>query len=386
MDAPLALQYIDTSAALDALCAELAGHPWLALDTEFIREDTYFPKLCMIQVAIPGITACVDTLVLPQLDPLLERIHDPAITKIFHASHQDMEIFYHLSAGRLPGPVFDTQLAAPLLGAPGQASYASLVSDMLGVTLDKAHARTDWSRRPLSKEQIQYAADDVRYLGPLFLELRDRLVARGRLEWLQEDCLAVCDPRRYDNPPETAWKRIRGVHDMTGAQHRLLRALAAWREITARAEDRPRGWLLRDDALVDIARVAPQSREQLADLRSVPRKAVERYGAALLEITCSVPAGDSKAGDSAFAGGERLTDQEKSLLKRMTELVRRKAAEHSIDPAAIATRRDLLELLHGRRAAPLLKGWRQDIIGADLLKLLPAGTRDRDQNRASASA
>lgn len=369
MDAPLALRYIDTTAALDVLSAELAGHPWLALDTEFIREDTYFPKLCLIQVAVPGITACIDTLALPRLDPLLERIHDPAITKIFHASHQDMEIFYYLSGGRLPCPVFDTQIAAPLLGAPGQASYASLVSEMLGVTLDKAHARTDWSRRPLSKEQIEYAADDVRYLGPLFLELRDRLAARGRLEWLQEDCLAVCDPARYDNPPETAWKRIRGIHDMTGAQHRRLQALAAWREITARAEDLPRGWLLRDDALLDIARVAPHNREQLADLRSLPRKAVDRHGATLLDIVRSVPTDDS---DAVFSGGERLTDLEKTRLKRMTELVRRMAAENSIDPAAIATRRDLLELLHGKRVSPLFKGWRQGFIGAELLKLLAA--------------
>jgi ribonuclease D len=376
MDAPLGIRYVDTPAVLDALCVELAGHPWLALDTEFIREDTYFPKLCMIQVAIPGITACIDTLALPRLGPLLERLHDPAVTKILHASHQDMEIFYHLSDGRLPGPVFDTQLAAPLLGGPGQASYAGLVSEILGIKLDKAHARTDWSRRPLSQEQIEYAADDVRYLGPLYLELRTRLVALGRLEWLEEDCLAVCDPARYENTPEAAWKRVRGARYLAGPQLRLLRMLAAWREVAARAENRPRGWLLRDDALLDIANSAPHSREQLAELPSVSRRAAERHGAAVLEIIRSAPAVDSPD-DEAVAGTERLTDQEKSLLRRMTGLVRRKAGELSVDAAAIATRRDLLELLRGEPTSPLLSGWRRTVIATELLDLLPDEARNR---------
>lgn len=369
------LGYVDTPDALDALCAGLAGQPWLALDTEFIREDTYFPKLCLIQVAVPGITACVDTLALPHLDPLLTLIHDPAVTKVLHASHQDMEIFYHLGNGHLPAPVFDTQLAAPLLGLPAQASYASLVSELLGVTLDKAHARTDWCRRPLSQAQIEYAADDVRYLGPLHLALRDRLAALDRLAWLEEDCALVSDPARYEHPPEVAWKRVRGAQYLTEAQHCILRALAAWRETTARAADLPRGWLLRDDALLDIARVAPRTREALEALGTVPHKAAARYGATVLELVARVPAAaDPEA--PPYAGAERLTTAQKTLLKRMTDLVRRTATELTIDPAAIAARRDLLELLvEGGGTSPLLRGWRRAVVGEALLALLPAAAR-----------
>jgi ribonuclease D len=378
MDAPGALRYIDTPDALDTLCAGLCGHDRIALDTEFIREDTYYPKLCLIQVSVPGSTACIDTLALPHLNPLLERIHDPAITKIFHASHQDMEIFYHLCDGRLPAPVFDTQLAAPLLGLPSQASYASLVDKLLGVTLEKGHARTDWSRRPLSRAQLEYAADDVRWLGPLYLELCARLEAAGRLEWLREDCAAICDPARYANAPEGAWKRIRGAGFLDGAQLRVLQALAAWRETRARAEDRPRGWLLRDDALLDIARIGPVTRDRLEEIRSLPQKAAKRYGAALIDIVRAASAAGNGAAPAAVAGAGRLTDGEKALLKRMTERVRRTAAELSIEPAAIASRRDLLELLHRGEAPALLSGWRRDVVGDELLALLLDGSGASD--------
>ncbi len=370
MDAPRALQYIDTRAGLESLCARLAGHDWLALDTEFIREDTYFAKPCLIQVAVPGITACVDTLALPDPGPLLARLLDPEVTKVLHASHQDMEIFYHLCDGRLPAPVFDTQLAAPLVGLAGQASYASLVSEVLGVSLDKAHARTDWSRRPLSPEQIDYAADDVRWLGPLFLELRRRLVALDRLEWLEEDCAAISDPARYANPPGDAWKRIRGAVQFNGSQHQMLRALAAWRETRARNENRPRGWLLRDDALLDLARLLPSSQAELEAIRTLPPKTAARHGPALLDLAREARTGAADDGATP-PDTERLSDEEKKTLKRLGERVRRKAAELSIDPAAIAARRDLLALLHGDPAAALLRGWRRGVVGEELLTLLP---------------
>lgn len=373
MDAPRALDYIDTRAGLETLSAGLAGHDWLALDTEFIREDTYFARPCLIQVAVPGITACVDAIALPDLEPLLARILDPKTTIVLHASHQDMEIFYHLCDTRLPSRVFDTQLAAPLVGLPGQASYAALVGDLLGISLDKAHARTDWSRRPLSPEQIEYAADDVRWLGPLHLELRRRLVGLGRLEWLEEDCAAISDPARYANPPEDAWKRVRGAIQLNAAQHCVLRALASWREVRARNENRPRGWLLRDDALLDIARLRPSTRAELEAIRTLPPKTAARHGPALLELV-ETAAGTAIDGETDHAAAERLSDEEKKSLKQMGERVRRKAADLSIDPAAIATRRDLIALLRGDHAAALLKGWRRGVIGEELLTLLPAAS------------
>ncbi len=373
MDAPRALHYIDTRAGLESLCAQLAGHDWVALDTEFVREDTYFAQPCLIQVAVPGLVACVDTIALPDPAPLLERLHDPALIKVLHAGHQDMEIFYHLCDGRLPAPIFDTQLAAPLAGLAGQASYAALVSEVLDVRLEKAHARTDWRRRPLSPAQIEYAADDVRYLGPLHLELRSRLVALGRLDWLQEDCAALSDPARYANPPEDAWKRLRAAVQLNGGQQRVLRALAAWRETRARNEDRPRGWLLRDDALLDIARLQPSTPAELAAIPTLPPKTAARHGAALLELVRTAVAASAAAGDADTPGADRLSDEDKKLLKRLGDRVRRKAAELAIDPAAIATRRDLLALLHGETEIALLQGWRRGVVGEELLTLLPTG-------------
>jgi ribonuclease D len=181
------VRYVDTSEGLRNLCDALRGADWIALDTEFMREDTYYPRLCLLQLATSDTIACVDPLALTvaQLDPLLDLLYDPAIIKVFHACSQDMEIF-HLLRNELPAPVFDTQIAAPLLGYPVQASYARLVEDVLQVRLEKAHTRTDWSRRPLSPEQLDYAADDVRYLGPLYLDLRRRL--GGGREIVSQPC------------------------------------------------------------------------------------------------------------------------------------------------------------------------------------------------------
>lgn len=370
-DNPIA--YVDTDASLDALCRALDGHPWLALDTEFIREDTYYPRPCLLQVATPDVTACIDTIALSSPTPLFTHLDDTTVTKVLHAGHQDMEIFTCLRQGHLPAPIFDTQIAAALLGWPGQSSYATLVRDVLDVALDKGHARTDWSRRPLSPEQLEYAADDVRYLGPLYLELERRLVAQGRLAWLHEDCAALSDPSRYDNPPEQAWRRVRGIRYLTPPQQAILCALTAWRETTARDRNRPRGWILRDDVLLEIARRAPRQQEQLQEVPAIPRKALERHGKTLIEIVRDARVGDdSDPGEIISLDPGPPTAAEKSLLKRMTQLVRSRATELSIDPGAIAARRDLVDLMQGRPPAQLMQGWRRDVIGSELIRLAAA--------------
>ncbi|MDE2089680.1 MAG: ribonuclease D, partial [Gammaproteobacteria bacterium] len=275
--------YIDTPQRLAALCRRLEGRPWLALDTEFLRDKSYRPRLCLLQVAVEDAIACVDPLALDDLTPLLDLLYDPSIVKVLHSAYQDLEIFYYLR-GAPPRPVFDTQIAALLAGHGDQIGYASLVQALLGVKLDKAHTRTDWSRRPLHPEQLQYAADDVRYLGPLYLRLRDELEHRGRLAWLQEDFTALTDPATYANPPETAWRRIRGAERLTDAQFAVLAALAAWREQTAQRNDRPRQWILSDDCLLELARHRPASLEKLAGIRDLKPGALDKYGADLLEL------------------------------------------------------------------------------------------------------
>ena len=193
--------YVDSPAALGDLCNRLAGAEWIAVDTEFLREKTYYPQLCLLQVGTPAVTACVDPLALTDLGPLLDLLYDPAIAKVFHACHQDLEIFYNLR-GSVPGPVFDTQIAAPLLGHPEQMGYAGLVEALLGVTLEKAHARADWTRRPLPESQLRYAADDVIYLAQLYPVLRAELAKHGRLQWLADDFAALGDPERYASHPD----------------------------------------------------------------------------------------------------------------------------------------------------------------------------------------
>lgn len=281
MDKIRDILYVNSALGLERLCARLRAHDWLALDTEFHRDRTYFPRLCLLQVAIPGLAACVDTPALPDLEPLLSILYDPAVTKVMHAGRQDLEIFFHLR-GRVPGPIFDTQVAAPLLGYPQHVGYAALVANMLGVKLSKAYTRADWLRRPLPQEQLLYAIDDVRYLVDVFQRMHSDLEARGRLNWLTDDFAALTDPDLYSQPPELAWTRIGGAHQLQGVELAVVQALAAWRERTAREEDLPRNWVVRDDALIELARSPPGTRQDLRRLRGIGERTAQRHGDEIL--------------------------------------------------------------------------------------------------------
>ena len=239
--------YIDTADALDSFCGMLRAADWIVLDTEFLREKTYYPKLCLLQVATPDSVACIDPLALDELTPLLEILFDEGITKVMHSGRQDMEIFYHL-AGKLPSPVFDTQIAALMLGYPEQVGYASLVKGELGIELDKLHTRADWTQRPLSDDQIQYAADDVIYLVEIYQRLSEKLATLGRRDWLLEDFQRLTDADLYDNPPADAWQKVKGGNRLRGDSLSIMQALAGWREQVAQQKNRPKGWILRDDA------------------------------------------------------------------------------------------------------------------------------------------
>lgn len=360
--------YVDTPDSLRDLCDALKGHDWIALDTEFMREDTYYPRLCLLQLATSSTIACVDPLALTaaQLEPLLDILYDRSVTKVFHACHQDMEIF-HLLRNELPAPVFDTQVAAPLLGYPVQASYARLVEDLLNVRLEKAHTRTDWTKRPLSSEQLDYAADDVRYLGPLYLDLRRRLEERGMLEWLREDFAATTEPARYRSDPGAAWQRVRGTLRMSGQQLAVLRELAAWRESAAQRANRPRGWLLRDEALIEIATRMPARIEELEQIPGVSRQMVSRYGTVLLAAVAT--GRDSNLAPAQRGKPAALNPAEQSLFTRMTEATARRAAELGIDAATLASRNDLVDMIRGNEPCRLLAGWKRAAIGEELLRM-----------------
>jgi ribonuclease D len=230
------LQHIvTTAAALEDACARLAGEPRVGLDTEFLRERTYHARLCLVQLAAPAQALCIDPLALPQLAPLAALLSRPGTLKVMHASRQDLEVLFPVAG--LTRPVFDTQIAAALAGFPAQVGYAELARRLLQRELSKSHTRTDWSRRPLSPEQIDYALDDVRYLLPLAAELESRLGALGRLGWLAEELAALEETRDFTVDPQEAWQRVRGLRGLDPARERLARALGAWRE--RRALERP---------------------------------------------------------------------------------------------------------------------------------------------------
>jgi len=357
-------RYIVDQAALTEFCTRLRGVSWIALDTEFIREQTFYPQLCLIQIATPDQIACVDPLALPSLDCLLDLLYDPAITKVLHAAHQDLELFYHLR-GAAPVPVFDTQLAALVLGQGHQLSYAALVQQLLGVELDKAHTRADWRHRPLAPEWLAYAADDVRYLRGLYPRQLAALRERGWLEALAEDFQALCHPDRYRLQPREAWRRIREHDRLSGVQRAVLRALAAWREERATAHDRPRRWILGDAVLLELARRMPGDMEQLQRIRGLPAATLQRHGEALLARIAAARTEPPEQWPNR-PPRPRLTPEQVVQVDEWLTLIAARANEYGIPPQVCADRRDVENLLAGLES-PLRHGWRAALIGPRLV-------------------
>lgn len=345
------------------LAAWPAGAP-IALDTEFVRERTYYPRLCLIQAAAAGDILLVDALAIPDGGALGRALLSPARPKILHAARQDIEALLPLTATPPPA-VFDTQQAAALLGFPAQVGYAELVRLVLGVTLEKGHARTDWSRRPLSPEQLAYAADDVRYLPALAAELDARLVTAGRRAWLDEESAALGDVSLYRVEPEDAWRRLKGIERLDDAAYAAARSLAAWRERRAMARDLPRGWVLPDAALYDLAAARPQTPEALARVASVPARTAARAAGELL-AAIAAPAAAIRGPEGPGRPGPEQLRLEKVLQQALTAV----AAELGIAAEVVATRRELSALARGTRDLPVLRGWRRRAAGERLLAAL----------------
>lgn len=281
--------FIDNDSALAQLCEQLQDCSWLAVDTEFERINTYYPELCLLQVASNEITAVIDPLAIENLEPLYDVLYDQSITKVFHAARQDLEIFFHIK-GTLPEPLFDTQIAASLLGHDQQTSYANLVRDILGVELPKTQTRTNWKHRPLNRSQLQYAADDVIYLGQVYESLLPNLTESGLLSSLDAEFNALVKPELYQPDPENMWQKIREARRLEGNTLTVLQQLAAWRENTARAENQPRKWVLQDFTLVEIARSLPASQDDLSRIKGMNEQVLKRHGTTLLEIIETVGA------------------------------------------------------------------------------------------------
>ncbi len=361
--------FIDTPEALRTLAERLRGSAWITLDTEFIREKTFYPQLCLLQVANADVVACVDPLALAgRLDPLLEVVYDPATIKVLHSAHQDLEIFYHLG-GAVPTPVFDTQIAATLLGQGEQVGYAALAQELLGVTLDKSQSRTDWSRRPLSPEQLAYAADDVRHLREIYQRQRAELERLGRLAWLAADFAELTDASRYAPEPFEAWRRLKGAYKLKGIQLVALRALAAWRERRAMTADKPRRWVLGDEHLLDLARLMPETPSMLERIRGLEPGFVRRHADAVLSAIEAARLEPREAWPT-LPPRLALRPEQDALADAMMAVVRLRGLQKGVGAAMIASRKDLERLIIGDLDAPLLHGWRAGIAGREVLALL----------------
>jgi ribonuclease D len=362
----LSTVFIDTPTPLAEHLERWQRAPFLALDTEFIREQTYYPQLCLIQIGDGERSACVDPLAGLELGPLLDLLEAPQSTCVFHAAGQDLEIFVRLR-GRAPTPLFDTQIAASLLGYGEQLGYAGLMEKLVGVKLDKSLSRTNWARRPLNAAEIAYAADDVRYLAEVYPRLERELVERGRLQWLLEDCAAMADPARYRPSPETEWTRLKGLARLDRVAQHVAAALAAWREGIAEQRDRPRRWILAEEAVYALAERRPQSMEQLANLNVLPPKSLDRHGEALIALIADA----AKIDAPPLVVDTRADDTEKQRIKRLLDRARAIAAELGIPASLLAPRADIEALATAREHADvaLLRGWRREVAGAELLAL-----------------
>jgi ribonuclease D len=360
---------ITTTAELAAFCDEIKGQPFVAVDTEFMRETTYWPKLCLIQAAAPNAEAVIDPLAEGiDLEPFLQILRDESIEKVFHAARQDVEIFNNLQA--MPRPLFDTQVAGMAAGYGEQIAYDALVRQMLKIELDKSSRFTDWARRPLSDAQLTYALADVTYLAKLYPVLKARLDKEGRLGWVHDEMQNLCDPAIYDVEPENAWKRLKPRRH-TAKYLAVYKAVAAWRERTAQQRDQPRGRILKDEAIDELATQAPTDAAQVDRLRSVPKGfSGSRFGPDLLaairealkDPEAYAPVVErSKASVSPAAG---------AVVELLKVLLKARAEDVGVASKLIATVSDLELIANDDNAAtPALTGWRREAFGEDALKL-----------------
>ena len=359
---------ITSSEDVKRIALEFSAAEFLAIDTEFMREQTYFSQLCLIQISDGHTAVAVDPLA-PNIDltPLWTLFANPAITKVFHAAHQDLEIFMK-EMGSLPLPLFDSQIAATVLGHGDQVGYDRLVRAVLRHEIDKSSRFTDWSRRPLSPRQISYALDDVIYLAKMYPILLEQLQTKGRATWLEDENTKLADPGTYQTDPDDAWKRIK-VRNMKPAALRRMMHLAAWREREAQARDLPRNRILRDETILDLCGTNPKTKDEFGKIRNFPGGANGKLANPVLKILREVDAmpdstlPEAKSEDRRAKPPAAVMELLRVLLKHITD-------EEGIAPRLVASA-DELEAIAIDDNAPIRaqSGWRHDVFGAAALRL-----------------
>jgi ribonuclease D len=365
--------YVRTHDELLAAIARLSTSSFVALDTEFLRERTYYAKLCLIQLGTDDYCVLIDVLEPLDLKPLFEFLNNRDLVKVLHAAHQDLEVLAQtqgtlLGTGTTPiaGPIFDTQVAAGYAGISAQIGYGDLVQQRLNVTLEKGHSRTDWSQRPLSPEQISYAADDVRYLVELYHNFKTTMSHMLRWGWIEEDAEQLEDPALYVTQPEDAWKRLKGLEQLTPPQFAAAKALAAWREQRAILKDRPRSWIITDDVLRALAERLPTTAEEVADTHGMPKSVAEKRSGELLEL---ITTASQAAANDPHTPWKRPPRSQVNKVTRLMEFVRAEAARLNVSSELLATRREMEQFVFNGKVGDFGHGWREATFGKRLMKI-----------------
>lgn len=364
---------LTTNAGLKAFCSTLTNCPYITVDTEFMREKTYYAKLCLIQISGPDREAvAVDVLADEEtldLEPIWELFANKNIVKVFHAARQDLEIIYQLS-GKLPAPLFDTQIAAMVCGYGDQVGYEALVNDICKVKADKSSQFTDWTHRPLSERQVTYALNDVIFLKDIYESLKSRLDKKARGDWVLEETQNLLDPTLYQFPPENAWQRLK-LRSPKPRDLAVLKELAAWREMEAQKKDVPRGRILKDETLLDLTYQKPRTENELARIRGVTTDMAKgKFGKLILESIergLAIP----EANCPAVAGKDPLPQRLTPVLEMLKMLLRIQASEHDVAARLIADSEALENYVRDPHLCPnLTQGWRYEIFGQDANALI----------------
>ena len=353
---------ITTTEKLTEVCNRFSQLPFVTLDTEFIREKTYWPVLCLIQIASTDEAYCIDPLADGiDLTPLFDLLQNENVIKVFHAARQDLEIFYHLTSA-IPTPLFDTQVAAMVCGFGESASYQQLVQDLTNTAIDKSMRYTDWSKRPLTDNQIEYALHDVTHLVKVYEKLVVKLIKNGRRDWLTEEMSVLTNPQTYDIGDDTAWTKVK-CHFSNPRQMHVFAKICAWRERIAKLKNKPRRHIMKDDVIQELAVAHPTSAEQMDLMRSLPKGfSKSAFGMELINVIAEAMHEEPQK----YEGPEKrkgLTNSQKNIGELVRLLLAVVSDDLGVAPKIIAGTDDIVDVIIGRNRSKAMTGWRYDVFG-----------------------
>jgi len=360
--------YLDSDQQLVEFCQLIEPANYIAIDTEFVREKTYYPELSLIQVATEQHQACIDPQCINDFSPFVALLVNPEIIKVLHSPSQDMELFYQQFNCHTVS-VFDTQLAAALLGYASQIGYADLVKQLTGTQLDKAYTRTNWNKRPLSAAELDYAMDDVIYLLPVYLSLQKALVEKHRFDWMTAEFDRYADPALFQPDLNQLWKKLKGVQKISGFSLQIAQLLCVWRESLAQKKNLPKRWVIQDDVIIEISRIKPNSISGFEHFRQIKPGFIKQYGneiLSVLETASNIPEPEWPRHSKM----QKLNTNQQALGDCLMALCRLFAGQHQIAIASLVTRKDIDQLILDRKNCKLASGWRLQLVGQHLIDFI----------------